>query len=103
MPLTLAKKSAVVSCGLDPMLGNLHELTYGQVALVLDLMEEFRVPVADTLTCSLFNKNVLREGDFREADVSGKKGVYLTAAGAKKACCMGTADKTMKQDGCMIL
>lgn len=79
-------KSAVVSCGLDPMLGNLHELTYGQDALVFDLMEEFRVPVADTLTCSLFNKNVLCEGDFREADVSGKKGVYLTAEGAKKAC-----------------
>lgn len=79
-------KTAIVSCGLDPMLGNLHSLSYGQDTLAFDLMEEFRSPVADALTCTIFNKNVLHKDDFRDVEVSGKKGVYLTTAGMKKAC-----------------
>lgn len=79
-------KTAIVSCGLDPMIGNLHSLVYGQDTLAFDLMEEFRTPVADTLTCTIFNKNVLHKDDFREVEVSGKRGVYLTTAGIKKVC-----------------
>lgn len=56
--------AAVRLAGLDPHPGYLHVCDYGRHSLVLDLMEEFRVPVADTLTLALFNLKVLREKDF---------------------------------------
>lgn len=43
--------SAIESQGLDTMAGCLHELNYGRDVLAFDLMEEFRVPVVDILTC----------------------------------------------------
>lgn len=64
--------SAIESQGLDTMAGCLHELNYGRDVLAFDLMEEFRVPVVDTLTCQLFNKNVLCEKDFRTQDFSSE-------------------------------
>jgi CRISPR-associated protein Cas1 len=57
-------ETAVESAGLDPMLGFMHSAEYGKKALVFDLMEEFRTPVADTLCCSLFNLGMLSEDDF---------------------------------------
>ena len=56
--------AAVRLAGLDPYPGYLHVCDYGRHSLVLDLMEEFRVPVADTLTLALFNLKVLQEKDF---------------------------------------
>lgn len=57
--------------GLDAGIGTLHSITYGRESLVFDLIEEFRTPIVDTLTCSLFNLGVLNEDDFRiEADSS---------------------------------
>ena len=55
---------AVYAAGLDPYLGSLHVLEYGRPSLVLDLMEEFRTIVVDTLTLSLFNMNILTDNDF---------------------------------------
>jgi len=49
---------------LDPYPAFLHVPDYGRFSLALDLMEEFRVIIADTLTLSLFNLGVLREKDF---------------------------------------
>lgn len=56
--------AAVRLAGLDPYPGALHALDYGRHSLPLDLVEEFRTIVADTLTLSLFNLGVLKEGDF---------------------------------------
>lgn len=56
--------TAVHLAGLDPQPGFLHSLHYGRHSLPLDLMEEFRSPLVDTLTLSLFNLGVLREQDF---------------------------------------
>jgi CRISPR-associated protein Cas1 len=56
--------AAVRITGLDPYPGVLHTLDYGRCSLPLDLIEEFRTPVADTLTVSLFNLGVLQEKDF---------------------------------------
>lgn len=61
-------ESAVEAQGLDPCAGNLHALNYGNKALVFDLMEEFRSPVADSVCCTLFNLGTLKEEDFYEAD-----------------------------------
>ena len=56
--------AAVRIAGLDPYPGFLHSVDYGRYSLVLDLMEEFRSIIADTLTLSLFNLNVLQKDDF---------------------------------------
>ena len=56
--------SAVRIAGLDPYPGFLHSADYGRYSLVLDLMEEFRTIIADTLTLSLFNLKMLQPEDF---------------------------------------
>lgn len=56
--------SAVRIAGLDPYPGFLHSTDYGRYSLVLDLMEEFRTIIADTLTLSLFNLKILQPQDF---------------------------------------
>ena len=50
--------------GLSPYPGLLHSIDYGRYSLVLDLMEEFRTIIADTLTLSLFNLKILQKKDF---------------------------------------
>ena len=93
--------SALVKTGLDLAVGTLHALTYGRNSLVFDLLEEFRTPLVDTVTCALFNQGVLKKGDFylcrdfKEEDEEGIKllqvedsdlqeGVFLTRDGIKK-------------------
>jgi CRISPR-associated protein Cas1 len=56
--------AAVRIAGLDPYPGFLHSLDYGRFSLVLDLMEEFRPIIVDTLTLSLFNLKILKHDDF---------------------------------------
>ena len=56
--------AAVRIAGLDPYPGFLHTIDYGRYSLVLDLMEEFRTIIADTLTLSLFNLQILKQDDF---------------------------------------
>ncbi len=58
--------AAVRVAGLDPYPGFLHSMDYGRYSLVLDLMEEFRTIIADTLTLSLFNLKILQKDDFYE-------------------------------------
>lgn len=77
-------KCAIISQGLDSMQGTLHEITYGKETLVYDLMEEFRVPIADTLCSALFNLNTLKQDDFRKGKTSQSESVYLTYDGAVK-------------------
>ncbi len=56
--------AAVRIAGLDPYPGMLHALEYGRYSLPLDLVEEFRPIIVDTLTLSLFNLGILKETDF---------------------------------------
>lgn len=63
-------ESALETQGLDVCCGNLHALNYGKSALVFDLMEEFRTPVADSVCCSLFNLGILNPDDFHSQDFS---------------------------------
>lgn len=50
--------------GLDPYPANLHTLEYGRKSLPLDLVEEFRTILGDTLVLSLFNMRMLGNEDF---------------------------------------
>ena len=55
----------VYEAGLDSGIGTLHSISYGRDSLIYDLIEEFRTPIVDTLTCSLFNLGILKKEDFR--------------------------------------
>lgn len=56
--------AAVRIAGLDPYPGVLHSLEYGRFSLVLDLAEEFRPILADSLALAFFNLEILQEKDF---------------------------------------
>jgi CRISPR-associated protein Cas1 len=56
--------AAVSLVGFDPYLGCLHSVEYGRPSLVLDLMEEWRPLVVDSLVLSLFNLRTLTPEDF---------------------------------------
>jgi CRISPR-associated protein Cas1 len=58
--------AAVHLAGLDPYIGYLHEVTRGQPALVLDLMEEFRPLVADNIVLSVVNNREIQLDNFAE-------------------------------------
>lgn len=57
-------KSALESVGLDSAVGVLHKDRPGRPGLALDLMEEFRAPLADRLVLSLLNRRQIKMGDF---------------------------------------
>ncbi len=67
--------------GLDPYEGFYHADKYGRPALALDLIEEFRGPVADSVALTLINKRMLDVDDFEEATEDGETGVYLSRRG----------------------
>jgi CRISPR-associated protein Cas1 len=78
--LTNQVASAVNLVGLDPYVGFLHGSKYGKPALALDLVEEFRPLVVDSLVLTLINNRVLQHDDFEET-----LGTYrLTDAGRKR-------------------
>ncbi len=62
--------AAIEAEDLDPYIGLYHEIDYGKRTLSFDLMEEFRVPIVDTLTISMFNLGILDKEDFREVEFS---------------------------------
>ncbi|MQY24424.1 CRISPR-associated exonuclease Cas4/endonuclease Cas1 fusion [Nocardia sp. RB20] len=55
---------AVSACGLDPHAGFLHSSNRNKPALALDLMEEFRAPLADAVVLSAVNNGELTDVDF---------------------------------------
>lgn len=66
--------------GLDPFLGFLHQPRYGRPALALDLMEEFRPLLADSVAISLLNRRELDVADF----VRTTRGTFLGDEGRKQ-------------------
>ncbi|CAB0577779.1 CRISPR-associated exonuclease Cas4/endonuclease Cas1 fusion [Corynebacterium diphtheriae] len=55
---------AILSCGLDPHAGFLHSSKRNKPALALDLMEEFRAPIADSVVISTVNRGEITPSDF---------------------------------------
>ncbi len=54
----------LVGAGFDPYLGFFHQPRYGRPALALDLIEEFRPLVADSVVIGLINNGEIRPSDF---------------------------------------
>ncbi len=57
-------ESQILRAGLDPHLGAFHSADYGRPSLALDLMEEFRPLVADSLALRLINRREIALDDF---------------------------------------
>ena len=71
---------SLVACGLDPHADFLHSSSRNKPALALDLMEEFRAPVADSVVVRAF-----RNGELTEQDFSGEMGsCRMTDRGRKQ-------------------
>jgi CRISPR-associated protein Cas1 len=62
--LANALHTQVQVAGLDPYLGSLHSPEYGRPSLVLDLMEEFRPVLVDSLVLQLVNRRIIKQIDF---------------------------------------
>ncbi len=58
--------SAINVAGLDPQVGFLHGSKYGKPALALDLMEEFRPIIVDSVVLALINNGTIKPKDFTE-------------------------------------
>ncbi|MYD58481.1 MAG: CRISPR-associated endonuclease Cas1 [Cenarchaeum sp. SB0678_bin_8] len=72
--------TTVSMVGFDVYLGFLHTPHHGRPSLALDLIEEFRPLVADSVCISIINNNVVSKSDF----VITPFGVNLNADGRRK-------------------
>jgi CRISPR-associated protein Cas1 len=70
---------ALSAVGLDPMVGFYHQPRYGRPSLALDLAEEFRPLVVDSVVLTLVNHGEIGEGHF----VRRAGAVALTPPGRK--------------------
>ncbi|HEY0194328.1 MAG TPA: CRISPR-associated endonuclease Cas1 [Kofleriaceae bacterium] len=78
----LAKELTIIlqAVGFDPYLGFYHQPRYGRPALALDVMEEFRPLIVDSMVLSAVNTGAIKPGDF----VRRGGAVSLTSAGRAK-------------------
>ncbi len=57
--LTHNVESAVRAVGLDPYIGFLHQIAYNRPSLALDLVEEFRCIIVDSVVLRCLNNNII--------------------------------------------
>ena len=62
--LTNKVADAVQLVGFDHYVGYLHSSVYGRPALALDLLEEFRPIIVDSIVLTMLNKRMLTPADF---------------------------------------
>ena len=74
--------SALEAESFEPYLGFLHGIRYGRKSLALDIVEEFRQPVIDSMALKMFNKRMLSKYDFE----NGEDRVILNTDGFRKFC-----------------
>jgi CRISPR-associated protein Cas1 len=85
--LSMRLESLVLRAGLDPLVGFFHAPEHGRPSLALDLVEEFRTVVVDSLMLRLVNRRELAPEDFegaprgREDDAEGDEDVDDPGAG----------------------
>lgn len=83
MAYSLLARDLTVTCrlvGLDPFLGMYHQPRFGRPALALDLMEEFRPIIADSVVINAVNTGVVQAGDFLRSGL----GVSLKPEGRRR-------------------
>ncbi|MBI4333809.1 MAG: CRISPR-associated endonuclease Cas1 [Chloroflexi bacterium] len=75
-------QAAVRIVGLDPFLGFLHSVEYSKPSLALDIMEEFRPVIADSIVLKTVSSNILTGTDFQKKEENGM--VLLSPEAVKK-------------------
>ncbi len=83
---------ALLAAGFDPTVGFLHQPRPGRPALALDLMEEFRPLLADSVVLTAINTEVVQAGDFVRAAGS----VALSPRGRKAF--LGAWERRLQQE-----
>jgi CRISPR-associated protein Cas1 len=71
---------AAYAVGFDPYVGFYHQPRFGRPALALDIMEEFRPLIADSVVLTAINNRILAPGDFVQAG----NAVNLSEGGRKR-------------------
>lgn len=87
--LTKELTVTLLAVGLDPYLGFYHRIRYGKPALALDMMEEFRPIVGDSVVISLVNNGEVTKSDFIQRGNS----TALNPSGRKKV--LGAYERRM--------
>jgi CRISPR-associated protein Cas1 len=90
--LTKDFATTLFSVGFDPLLGFFHKPRYGRPALALDLMEEFRPLIADSVVLTLINNGEIGPADF----ISTMGGVALTQGGRMQI--LSAYERRMRQE-----
>lgn len=102
---SLVLRDVTTACeliGLDPYLGFFHAIDYGRPSMALDLMEEFRPIVADSIVLEAVNRPYVSLADFEQVDLSEQESerdeneaprgsvqaVYLNGSGREKIIAM---------------
>lgn len=67
--------AAALVAGLDPACGFLHDARAGRPAIALDLMEEMRAPLVESVVLNVVRRRMIRLEDFEH----GANGVRITA------------------------
>lgn len=79
--LMAAVVRAISVVGMDPYCGYYHQEVYGRMSLALDLMEEWRPVLADSVVINCCNRHMLDiNSDFEVRD----GGIFLNESGRKK-------------------
>ncbi|MBW4603965.1 MAG: type I-D CRISPR-associated endonuclease Cas1d [Calothrix sp. FI2-JRJ7] len=78
--------------GLDPYIGYLHEVHHGQPSMVLDLMEEFRALIADSVVLGILRKGEIKPNDFTES-----LGAYQLSESGRK-CFLEAFERKMNDE-----
>jgi CRISPR-associated protein Cas1 len=81
---TLLTDNLFTACeivGLDPYDGFFHADKYGRPALALDLVEEFRGVIVDSVVMNIINRGILSSEDFEPGPAGG---VYLKPPAMRK-------------------
>ncbi|MDA8054900.1 MAG: CRISPR-associated endonuclease Cas1 [Thermoplasmatales archaeon] len=78
--LTKETTVTLLAVGFDPYLGFFHRIRYGKPALALDMMEEFRPLIGDSIVVTMINNGEITKKDF----VQRGNSTSLTSEGRKK-------------------
>jgi len=82
----------VLAVGFDPYLGFYHQPMYGRPSLALDMMEEFRPLIADSVAITLFNNRELSPDDFI------RTGIGISIAPEAKKKVIGAYEKRLQTE-----
>ncbi len=77
-------EAAVERVGLDPYLGCLHADSYNRPSMALDLMEEFRRIVVDSVVLRCINSELITPANFTEQPEEPDRPVLLDEAGRNR-------------------